>query len=143
MKVINELIEELTNISNEYNRNGDKEFVNLKLDLLIGRVKNIRLNMDEAPLKSLDGFVKAKFNQLLYKHKVKAIQGLETLKEADSKRKYNHKARRLIASKLYFPSLYRTMTKNIDSYVRVNRLYYVAPIQIFKKVESEEISNEQ
>ena len=143
MKVINELIEELISISNEYNCDSDKELVNLKLDLIIGRVKNISLNMDEAPLKSLDGFVKAKFNQLLYKHKVKAIQGLETLKEADSKRKYNHKARKLIESKLYFPKLHRTMTKNIDSYVHVNRLYYVAPIQIFKKVESEEISNEQ
>ena len=143
MKVIDELIEELISISNEYNRDNDKEIINLKLDLLINRVENISLNMDNAPLEALDGFVKAKFNQLLYKHKMKAIQGLEMLKEADSKRKYNHKARRLIDSKLYFPRLHATMNKNIESYTRVNRLQYVTKFRIFKHVEREEVSNEK
>ena len=143
MKLIDGLIEELVSISNEYNRDNDKEIINLKLDLLINQVKNISLNMDEAPLKSLDGFVKAKFNQLLYKHKVKAIQGLKMLKEADSKRKYNHKARKLTESKLYFPRLHKTMTKNIESYTHVNRLQYVTKSQIFKQVEREGVKHEQ
>lgn len=143
MKLIDELIEELASISNEYNRDNDKEIINLKLDLLINRVKNISLNMDEAPLESLDGFIKAKFNQLLYKHKVKAIQGLETLREAENKRKYNYKARKLIESKLYFPKLHRTMTKNIESYTYLNRLQYVTKFPIFKQVESEGVKHEQ
>lgn len=143
MKVIDELIKELVSISNEYNRDNDKEIINLKLDLLIKRVENISLNMDEAPLKAIDSFIKGKFNQLLYKHKVKAIQGLVMLKEADSKRKYNHKARRLIDSKMYFPRLHKTMTKNIESYVHVNRWQYVTKFQIFKHVEREEVSNEK
>lgn len=64
-------------MSNEYNRNGEKEFVNLELDLLINRLKtSVWMNMEEAPL--------------------------ETIKEFDNTRKYNHIARKLIDSNCIF-----------------------------------------
>lgn len=141
MKLIEEIVEELKIVSTEYNGEGDKEVINLKLDLLLQRIEKIELNIEGTPYKDAPDVSKKVLFKLLYQHKYKAMKGIQALKEADNKSKYNRIARTLIARKLYFPSLHRTMTVDIDNYVIVNQMIYLNELQIF--IESKGVKHEQ
>ncbi|MCP1146158.1 hypothetical protein [Lysinibacillus endophyticus] len=136
MMLIDELLQELADISTEFNHENDAEIRNLKLDLLIQRVESIEVNMSEAPLESLDIKVKKVFNQLLLKHKVKSVSSLQSLKQMN-KRSYNRVVRTLISKRLFFSGLNNTMTRSISSYKEKNKLQHIQPFQIFVEREYE------
>ena len=135
MKSINELTDELIVISKEFNRDNDNELKNIKIDLLIQRLKAIKLNVNEAPFQDLDKYVKQTFNHYTFRLITKAVTSLELLKTADGKRKYNAVARKLIASKFHLVNIQQMMLKNKQAYVERNKLTHVNPPEIF--IESE------
>lgn len=136
MMLIDELLQELTDISTEFNHENDAEIRNLKLDLLIQRVESIEVNMYEVPLESLDMKVKTVFNQLLLKHKVKAVTSLQSLKLLN-KRSYNRVVRNIISKRLFFSSLHITLTRSINGYKDKNKLQHIQSFQLFVERESE------
>jgi hypothetical protein len=142
MRVIDEMLRELTSLSYDWN-NGEltTEERNLKLDLLTKQVELLQIDFRYHPLDGLDTNVKAVLINLLSRHKHKAKNGLNALKEDDRKASYNRKVRYLIGNKLFFLSLNTTMIRNISSWKERNRMKHVKEFQIFI-LESEGVSNE-
>lgn len=135
MKLINELTDELIAISKEFNRDNDNELKNIKIDLLIQRLKAVKLNLNEAPFQDLDAYVKQTFNHYTFRRITKAVASLELLKTTDSKRKYNAVARKIIANKFYLLNIHQMIIKNKRAYVERNKMTHVKPFEIF--IESE------
>jgi len=130
MKLINELVQELIDISQDFQADNDLEARNLNLDLLIHQVENIQIDFSKHPLDNIPEEVKRVFNNLLKRHIYKAKCGLIALKDTTNKRKYNAVARTLVAKKLFFSALNRTMTRNIEGYADRNKLTHVEEFQI-------------
>ncbi|WP_078408727.1 hypothetical protein [Priestia abyssalis] len=132
MILIDELIQELTDISSEWNV-GDisTEERNLKIDLLVKQLDQFQLNFGHDSLQNLNPHIHNVFTSLLNKHKSKAVVNLTSLKQADDKRKYNRIARILIERKLYFPALHRTIYRSIKGYADRDGRYYVEEFQVF------------
>lgn len=140
MMLIEELLQELTDISTDFNTDNDMEIRNLKLDLLIQRVESIELNMKDNPLEAADKKAKTTLNHLLLRYKLKAIISLKSLKEKD-KRSYNKIARNIISKKLFFTSLHTTITRSTRGYMDRNKLHHVQQqFQIF--IEGDAAINE-
>ncbi|AGK53178.1 hypothetical protein [Bacillus sp. 1NLA3E] len=129
MIVINKLMDELTDISIEFNKGTTtKAELLIQLDLVIGKIEGVQLNMNEAPLDRLPERVQQSFHQLLFSAKFKATEGIKGLaKDSQDKRSYNAQLRKLLGNRLYFRSLYKTMKLNSASYINRNQLTYYTP----------------
>lgn len=131
MKLIDETIIELIDISQEFNNDEiSSEVRNMKLDLLINQVEQIQIQFHK-PLENLPSHVQNVYKQLLNRHKYKAVINLNELKQTGTKRQYNAIARLLIQRKLYFSSLHRSFKRNIWAYSNVNKRLQVTEFQIF------------
>jgi hypothetical protein len=138
MKLIDEFIQELTDISIEWNkREISTEVRNLRLDLLIQQVQQLDLNYDSRPLLYISKEAKQVLNQLMKRHIYKAVSSLDLLKEATNRQSYNNKARAIISRKLFFHSLQKAMQRNIAGWIRRNDMQDVREFQllIFRKEE--------
>lgn len=142
MKLIDDIIQELIDISNEWNNDEiSTEVRNMKLELLINQVEQLQIQLSN-PIENLPPHVTNVLNQLLSRHKYKAIYNLNQLKQADPKRQYNSMARLLIQRKLYFPSLHRSFKRNIWAYAFANKMIHVNEFQIFILKEMDGVINE-
>ncbi|MGE6488788.1 hypothetical protein [Paenisporosarcina sp. NPDC076898] len=142
MKLIDDMIQELTDISQEWNDDEiSSEVRNMKLELLISQVEQIQIQFSN-PLENLPPHVTNVYNQLLNRHKYKAVISLNELKQATTKRQYNGIARLLIQRKLYFPSLHRSFKRNIAAYANANKMIHVKEFQIFILKEMDGVTNE-
>ncbi|MDF2039353.1 hypothetical protein P2R12_20685 [Cytobacillus oceanisediminis] len=125
MKLIEELIQELTDYSTEYNTGEiSKEELNLKLELMISRIDKIQLDNSHSPFIYLPADVLGVFTNLLRRYSVKAKLGLTKLIEAPNKASYNRKARYLIERKLYYVSLHSTIHRNVQGWAMRNTSKY-------------------
>ena len=142
MKLIDDMILELNDISQEWNcEEISSEVRNMKLELLISQVEQLEIQFSN-PLENLPPRVTNVFNQLLSRHKYKAIINLNQLKQATTKRHYNAIVRLLIQRKLYFPSLHRSFKRNIWAYAYANKMRHVKEFQIFILKEMDGVINE-
>lgn len=142
MKLIDDMIQELIDISNEWNNDEiSTEVRNMKLELLINQVEQLQIQFSN-PLENLPPHVTNVLVQLLSRHKYKAIINLNQLKQADPKRQYNAIARLSIQRKLYFPSLHRSIKRNIWAYAFANKMRHVKEFQIFILKEVDGVINE-
>ena len=132
MQIIDEMIQELTDYSTEYNT-GDisKEELNLKLQLIISRIQELQIDYSHSPFVYLPADVLKVFTNLLNRYKAKATVSLTTLIEANSKASYNRKARHLIEKKLYFQSLFTAINRNITGWTFRNNTKYPTGINYF------------
>jgi hypothetical protein len=143
MRLIEELIDELSLYSKAYNRNEiDKDTLNLKLQLLYKRVELIEINFSKQPLLTLPPSVQGVFRQLLFSAKYTSLSSIEDLIKANGKRDYNHKARLTIGNKLYFKSIGNTMKLNLKGYADRNQPKYVTEFDIFIIGRKEDDTNE-
>lgn len=131
MLLIEDLIHDLKTYAIERN-NGMicKEEFNLNIDLLIERVKRIEINFEDTKIVNHHNT----FNQLLFKAKFKAIESFQQLQKENHKRSINGRIRKMIAAKLYFKSIHRTLTKNIHAY---RRQVVINSLDIHILIESE------
>jgi hypothetical protein len=142
MKLIDEIIQELTDISIEWNkREITTEVRNLRLDLLIQQLQQLDLNYNRRPLLYISKEAKQVFNQLLKRHIYKAVSSLDLLKETTNKKSYNSKARAIVSRKLFFHSLQKTMERNITGWIRRNDMQDVREFQLLI-LRKEEETNE-
>ncbi|MDI2586611.1 hypothetical protein OR571_05550 [Psychrobacillus sp. NEAU-3TGS] len=142
MKLIEDMIQELTDTSQEWNNDEISfEVRNMKLDLLINQVEQLQIQFSN-PLENLPPDATNVYTQLLSRHKYKAIIRLNELKQASTKRQYNIIARSLIQRKLYFPSLHRSFKRNIWAYSNAKKMLHVKDFQIFIIKEMEGVINE-
>jgi hypothetical protein len=128
MELINEMLTELVEISQDYNIGiTDKVEANLKLELLRNRIEMVEINYSKQPLDRLDSRIQSTYNQLLFRTKYKAISGFNLLIEATSKKSYNAKLRFILKNKLFFSQLHRTLLRNVEAYVKKNDLKFYNP----------------
>ncbi|WP_066385488.1 hypothetical protein [Neobacillus mesonae] len=132
MKLIDELIQELIDISQEWNSSEiSTDTRNLKLELLESQLEQLQIDFSIQPFKLVSYGNQGTFKQLLNQHVAKAKVGLNTLKSTDNKRKYNAAARHLISRKLYFSALNRSIQRSISAYEFVNKMQPASDYQIF------------
>jgi hypothetical protein len=128
MEVINGILTELVDISQEYNDGIiDKDELNLKLDLIKIRIESIEINYRKQPLDYLDDRIRLSFNQLLFRAKFKSLSSIQLLKDTKNRKSYNAKLRFILKNKLFFNQLHRTLQRNIEAYVKKNDLMYHNP----------------
>lgn len=141
MKLIEGMIEELRDISIGWNKGQlSTEERDLKIDLIIGQVKEIQINF--LPLEAATDDTRDVFKQLLTSRKFVAVESLTALKTAgNNKRKYNYMARDAIAKKLYFSPLALTIERTARGYaIRNDGLFHTKEFQKFiKNNESESV----
>lgn len=138
MKIIEEMIQELKDVSTGWNKGLlSTEERDLKIDLIIGQVEKLQINF--LPLAAATEDTREVFNLLLNSRKYVAIESLTDLKAAgDSKRKYNYIARNVLAKKLYFPPLALTIERTVKGYsIRNDGLFHVKEFQKFINDERE------
>jgi hypothetical protein len=130
---INAICQELIQYSTEFFKDEiTKDELNIKLDLLIGRIERIEINYSQ-PLEIKNDRVLQSFQQLLFKSKFKAIESISGLKATSRKQSYTAKLNRILKNKLYFSSLQRTLQNTAKAYVLKNQLQYWNPnLQVFK-----------
>jgi hypothetical protein len=132
MKLIEEIIAELKAAAIEFTAGEtNKEEFNLKIDLLIGQVERIEINFVDTHINTYQSI----FNQLLYQRKHSAVEDLKELQLADRRQVVNTWVRRLLESKLYFTSIYRTITANMYGYQSKHGSKLKSDLQIFRKEE--------
>ncbi|MBN3553303.1 hypothetical protein JYA63_03430 [Fictibacillus nanhaiensis] len=142
MKLIDEIVHELTDISTEWNkREITTEVRNLRIDLLIQQIQQLDLNYDRQPLLYISKEAKQVFNQLLKRYIHKAVGSLDLLKETTNKKSYNNKGSAIINRKLFFHSLHKTMERNIIGWIRRNDMQDVRNFQLLI-LRKEEVTNE-
>ncbi|MED4037045.1 hypothetical protein [Niallia taxi] len=142
MKFLNEMIEELIDISHEFSHGEiTLDERNLKIDLLINQVEQLEINYVN-PIENLPMHVKSVYESLLSRHKYKAIVSLKTLKQVDNKRTYNATVRHLISKKLYFNAMLRSINRSIWGYSEVNKMVHVKDFTVLKFNENEGEENE-
>jgi hypothetical protein len=104
-----------------------KEEFKLKIDLLIGRVERIEINFIDTHIHTYQKI----FNQLLFQRKHRAVEALKELKQTDRKQIFNARVRRILAAKLYFSSIYRTINSSMYGYLSKHGYKLKNNIQIF------------
>jgi hypothetical protein len=142
MIVVNRLMDQLTEISVDYN-NGviSKQEKDIKLDLLINQLELVEVNLYQQPLDELPTRVKDSYRQLMFRTRYKSIEAIKQLKEANGKVSYNASLRQVLGNRMYFKSLYRTVRVNTQAYISRNQLqYYSLNMEVFVIREGE--SNE-
>ncbi|WP_226037889.1 hypothetical protein [Aquibacillus saliphilus] len=134
MKLIYELLEELTEVASDYNKDLiDKIELDLKLQLLMSKVDKIEINFYVSPLQKLVNKRHTNlFNQLLFKSKYNAKQSLIRLKEANNKCAFNTKLGLILANNLNFNYLYEILENSCRAYISRNHVKHEhVPIQLF------------
>ncbi len=129
-----ELTAELAEYCQEYSAGQiDKEELYLKLQLLKGRIESLVIDYSQPPLdRLLVGGNNKLLDQLLRKTQYKALTALEALQAANNKRQFNSIVRHLMANKMYFKSLEKTIRKSMWAYVERNKLRHVSTeLEIF------------
>ncbi|QFT88069.1 hypothetical protein FIU87_05400 [Bacillus sp. THAF10] len=125
MKLIEEMVQELTEYSTEYNkRELCKEELNLKIQLIIKRIEYVQIDYSHSPFIYLPSEVLKVFSNLLARYKSKAVDSLKQLLKADNKASYNKKARYLVQRKLYFLSFDSTIQRNVQAWAFKNNSKY-------------------
>ncbi|WP_186578840.1 hypothetical protein [Aquibacillus kalidii] len=124
MKLINELLDELIELENEY-YNGfiDKVELNLRLQLIISKIDKLAINYHVEPLRKLVRRKHTKpFNQLLFKAKYHAVQSLIKLIQTKNKRTFQAILGLIISNNLYFNTLYKLLNNSCKAYIVRNQI---------------------
>lgn len=136
MKLIDELVNELIEYSQEWNEDEiTKEELNCKLELLIKRLELVELNIYGNEFSSIAESIKQTFSQLHFKTRYKAISCIQLLINTPNKASYNAKLRWILKTKLYYKQLFKTLNNNIHAYMEYSVIPQVRGIQIFVSKE--------
>ncbi|MDL4841627.1 hypothetical protein [Aquibacillus rhizosphaerae] len=124
MELIDELLEELSEVASDYNLELiDQVELNLKLQLIISKIDKVKINFKLEPLQKLIYRKHTKpFDQLLFKAKYKAIQSLIALQHIDNKELFYTNLYLMLANKLYFNSVLRILINSCNAYIVNNQL---------------------
>ncbi|KQU17809.1 hypothetical protein ASG65_26195 [Bacillus sp. Leaf13] len=128
MRVIDEILDDLLNAANDLNAgNLSKEEFNLTIDLMIGRINEVKINYEGVRIHVFQRV----FDQLLFQSRYKAVEALKELREVTHKKSFNNQMRAILGQKLHFQSLYRTIKANRDGYRDRNGYFLKPDIEIF------------
>lgn len=128
MKIIDEMLMELKTAAAEFAAGEtSKEELNLKIDLLLGWIQCIEINFIDAKIHTYQRV----FNQLLFQRKHQAIEALKELQRTDRKQVFNARVRKILATKLYFNSIFRTISANMYGYQAQHGYKLKSNIHIF------------
>ena len=128
MRVIDEILDDLLNAANDLNAgNLSKEEFDLKIDLMIGRVNQVRINYAEVRIHTFQRI----FEQLLFTAKFKAVEALKELRESNHKKSFNNRVRAILGQKMHFLALYKTVQSNMYGYRDRNGYYLPSNIEVF------------
>lgn len=135
MKIIDGILDDLKIAAKEYAAGEiSKEEFGLHVDLLLERVDRIEIDFVSTKIHTYQRI----FNQLLFQAKFRATEALEELKRINSKVAFNAKMRRILATKLCFKSLHKTIEKNAWGYSNHHRYKLkLSEIQIFIEKQEE------
>ncbi|MFE4352458.1 hypothetical protein [Peribacillus butanolivorans] len=128
MRVIDEILDDLLAAIRDLNAdNLSKKEFDLKIDLMIGRVNQVRINYEGVRIHVFQRI----FEQLLFQARYKAVEALKELREATHKKSFNNRVRGILRQKLHFLPLYKTVQSNMYGYRDRNGYYLPPNIQVF------------